>query len=1085
MRYLLNFTLFLCIGINQIIAQENPNWLRYSAISPDGQTIAFTYKGDIYTVPSSGGAATALTSNEAYDFMPVWSHNGKSIAFASDRYGNFDVFIISMNGGESKRLTFHSRAEYPYSFTADDKSVVFGSQRQDLASHRQFPTGSQPELYSLPVLGGRVSMVWTYPAEAVQVSKNGQFMVYHDKKGGENEYRKHHTSSICRDIWIYDSKTGEQKMLTTFKGEDRNPVFADNDRSIFYLSEASGNFNIHKLDLDNPTQNQQITSLKKFPVRFLSISNSGTLCFGYDGELYTMIPGNEPKKVAVTIRAEDKRNNELLLSINGNAKEMDISPNGKEVAYVVRGEVFVSSVEGGVTKRITNTPEQERFVSFSPDGESILYASERNGKWQIYQTKKTRKEEPFFYASTVLKEEPLFSSPNNCYEPQFSPDGKEVAYIENRASLVIFNIATKQFRTLLTPNELFYMSDGDQYFTWSPDSKWLMVEYSPVMVNGEVIIIAADGKSKMDNLTQSGYNDYRPKWVNDGKQLLWFSTRDGLRSYANSGERQADVYSMFFTKEAWERFNLSKEDYDLVKAIEETQKEKDKKGKDESKDKKDKKDKKTDEVKKDSILKFDWDNIRDRKARLTINSSSLGDAVLSKDGETLYYLSSFEKGMNLWSTNLRTKDTKMEIQLDIRSGQLEWDKEMKNLYLLADGKISKINVEKGKKESIGIKGEMKLDVAAEMKYMFEHVWQRTKTGFYSSTFHGANWDELYTDYKKYLPSIGNGYEFSDLLSEMLGELNSSHSGARYNSRNSDGDATASLGIFMDYDYNGDGVKIAEVLQGGPLDKSNIKVSPGMIIEQIDGETISANQDVAYYMNRKADKYTLLQVFDPTTNTRQQISMKPFALDDENDLLYKRWVKKNEEEVDRLSNGQLGYVHIPGMSDGPYRDAYEEMMGKYHDRKGVIVDTRFNGGGDLVSDLAMFFTGKKFIDYRNSERSLGYEPTFRWTKPTVAMFNEANYSDGSCFACGYNELAIGKTIGMPTPGTCSFAGWESLQDGSTRWGVVPVSSKEINGLWMENLEAVPDFVVKNEPLIISKGRDQQLEKAVEELLKMVK
>lgn len=1084
MKHLLNIAILLCLGVNQLSAQENPNWLRYTAISPDGQTIAFTYKGDIYTIPSNGGTAKALTFNESYDYMPVWSHDGKSIAFASDRYGNFDVFIVSADGGETKRLTFHSKAEYPYTFSADDKSIIFGGQRQDLASHRQFPTGSQPELYSVPVNGGRVSMVWTYPAEAVQVSKDGLLMVYHDKKGGENEYRKHHTSSITRDIWLYDAKTGEQKMITNFKGEDRNPVFADNDKSIFYLSEESGNFNVHKLSLDNPQNKQQITNLKKFPVRFLSISNSGMLCFSYDGEIYTLASGGEPKKVAVTVKAENKKNNDLYLSINGNAREFDIAPNGKEVVYVVRGEVFVSSVEGGVTKRITNTPEQERFVSFSPDGESILYASERGGKWQIYQTKKTRKEEPFFYASTVLKEEPLFVSDKNCYQPKYSPDGKEIAYIENRSSLVIYNTSSKQTRTLLTPDELYYMSDGDQYFTWSPDSKWLLVEYSPTMANGEVVMIAADGKSKMINLTQSGYSDYRPKWVNEGKQMLWFSTRDGLRSYANSGERQADVYSMFFTKEAWDRYKLSKEDFDLLKAIEEKEKEKDKDKKKDDKDKKDKKDKKDTDVKKDSTLKFDWEDLTERKAKFTVNSSSLGDAVLSKDGETLYYLSAFEKGLNLWSVNLRTKEPKMEISLDANSGTLKWDKDMKNLFLLADGKISKINVDKGKRESIGINGEMKLDKAAEMKYMFDHVWQRSKTGFYTSTFHGANWDELKIDYMKYLPSIGSGYEFADMLSEMLGELNSSHSGASYRPRNVDGDATASLGIFIDYDYVGDGVKIAEVIKGGPLDKSKIKVNAGMIIEQIDGETIATNRDYTEYINRKVDKFTLIQILDPTTNTRQQISIKPISLGDESGLLYRRWVKKNEAEVEKLSNGQLGYVHIPGMGDGPYRDIYEEMMGKFHDRKGVIIDTRFNGGGDLVADLAMFFTGKKFIDYTTEKRSLGYEPSFRWTKPTVAMFNESNYSDGHCFACGYSELGIGKTIGMPTPGTCSFAGWEGLQDGATQWGIVPVSAKDINGQWMENLETVPDFVVKNEPLIISKGRDQQLEKAVEELLTIV-
>ena len=888
MKYFLKFSLVLFIAINQVAAQDSPNWLRYSAISPDGQTIVFSYKGDLYTVPSAGGTARPLTFHPAYDYMPVWSHDGKSIAFASDRYGNFDVFIINAEGGEPKRLTYHSRAEYPYTFSADDKSIIFGGQRQDLASHRQYPTGSQPELYSVPVNGGRVSLVWTYPAEAVQVSNDGQFMVYHDKKGGENDWRKHHQSSIARDIWLYDSKTGEQKMITSFKGEDRNPVFTPDNKGIFYLSEERGCFNVHKLSLENPQKNEQITNFKNFPVRYLSSSDDGTLCFSYDGELYTLKTGSEPKKVSIEIRAEDKRNNEEFISVNGNAREMDISPNGKEVVYIVRGEVFVSSIEGGVTKRVTSTPEQERFVSFSPDGDAILYASERGGKWKVYQTKKVRKEEPFFYASTILKEEQLINNDKDSYQPQYSPDGKEIAFIENRTSLVVYNIASKLSRTLLTPDELYYMDEGDQYFEWSPDSKWLLVEYAPVMANREVVLIQADGKGKMINLTQSGYNDYRPKWVNDGKQMLWFSTRDGLRSYANSGERQSDVYSMFFTQNSWDRYNLSKEDYALLKAIEDKQKEKDKK-KDESKDKdkKDKKDKKTDDVKKDSLLKFDWANLDDRKARLTINSSELGDAVLSKDGEKLYYLSSFEKGLNLWSVNLRTKEAKMEIQLDARSGELKWDKEMKNLFLLADGKISKINVDNGKKEPVGIKGEMKLDLAAEMKYMFDHVCQRTKNGFYSSTYHGINWEELTKMYAKYLPSIGTGYDFAEMLSEMLGELNSSHSGARFNNRDADGDNTASLGIFMDYSFIGDGIKIAEIIKGGPLDKANIKIVNGSIIEQIDGEPILANHDIAEYLNRKADKFTLLSIFDPNTNTMQEITIKPITLDQESGLLYKR------------------------------------------------------------------------------------------------------------------------------------------------------------------------------------------------------
>ncbi len=1060
-------------------AQEAPNWLRYPAISPDGQSIAFTFKGDVCIVPAAGGEARALTSNQAYDFMPAWSRDGQTVAFASDRHGNFDVFVVAAAGGEPRRLTFHSGDEYPYAFSADNQRVIFGGLRQDLASHRQFPTGSQPELYSVPVAGGRVGMVWTFPAEAVQVSGDGQKMVYHDKKGGENEYRKHHTSSIARDIWLYDRGSGGHTRITAFAGEDRNPVFSDGDRSVCYLSEESGCFNVHELSLADPHRKRQLTFFKNAPVRFLSRSAGGTLCFGWDGEIYTLAPGGQPRKVAVALRGEESRNNTRFLPVAGDAREMAVAPDGKEVAYVVRGEVFVSAVEGGVTRRITSTPGQERFVSYSPDGSALLYAGEREGRWQIYQTRRARPQEPHFYAATVLLEEPLFVHPGNCTQPRYSPDGKEVAFIEDRASLSVYDIAGKRTRTLLTPDRLYYMQDGDQHFDWSPDGKWLLVEYSPVMANSEALLVSADGRGQPLNLTGSGHNDFRPLWANEGRQMLWFSTRDGLRSYANSGRRQADVYSMFFTREAWDRFNLSKEDYALLKETEE--KEKEKKKEEEKGKKKEAKPELSAVV---SPLRFDWENLADRKARLTVASADLADAVLSKDGETLYSLARFEKGYHLWSTALRTRETKLLVSLDAHSGQLRWDKEMKNLFLLADGRISRIHAETGKRESVEMKGEMQVDRAAEMRAMFEHVWQRTRTGFYTSGFHGVDWDRLGADYRKHLPSIGSGREFADLLSEMLGELNSSHSGARHVRPDPEGDATASLGIFADPDHAGDGIRIVEVLAGGPLDKAAIRVGPGMIVEQIDGEAVSAGQDVARYLNRKAGRFTLLQVFDPATGSRSSFVAKPVSLDEEEDLLYRRWVRRNEEDVERLSGGRLGYVHIPGMGDGPYRDVYERMMGRFLDRQGMVVDTRFNGGGDLVSDLAMFFTGTPLLQNAIERRALGWEPAFRWTKPTVALFNEANYSDGHCFACGYQGLAIGRTVGMPTPGTCSWAGWERLPDGETVWGMVPVSVKDNRGNWLENRETVPDYVVKNEPLAIAAGRDQQLEKAVEVLLEVV-
>ena len=1067
-------TLFLLQGFTGLaLAQDDPQWMRYPSISPDGKTIAFTYKGDLYRVPSSGGTAVQLTFHEAHDFMAVWSNDGKHIAFASDRYGNFDVFIMEAEGGAATRLTYHSNDEYPYTFSPDNSGILFGGLRMDLASHRQYPVAHQPELYRVPVKGGRVDMVWTIPSEYVQVSKDGEKMVYHDKKGGENEWRKHHQSSIARDVWIFDAATNEHRQLTHFYGEDRNPVFSEDGKSIFYLSEASGSFNIHKMDWASPEQSRQLTRFDRHPVRFLSVSDDGFLSFGYDGEIYTMMEGEQPKRLEITLRTQNIKNNEAYIPINGEAREMAISPNGKEIAFIAKGEVFVTSVDGSFTKRITNSPEQERFVGFSPDGKSLVYAAERDGKWVILQSTVVREEEPFFFGSTLLEERVLLNNEHDNYLPKISPDGNKLAFVEDRKTLKVMDLKSKETVTLLTPEELFHMRDGDQYFTWSPDSQWILARYRPTMANGEIVLLAADGKREMVNLTQSGYGDSNPKWVNEGKQMLWFSNRDGLKSQAASGPTQDDVFTLFFAQEDWDKFKMSKDDYKLFKELEKRS------GEDEKKD--EKKDK--DDENEITELEIDWDGLRDRKAKLTIHSSYLGDAVLSKDGETLYYLARFEKNMNLWSTNIRTKETKMELALNSTEGSLTWDKEMESLFLLSDGKISKINPENWKQEAIKIDGEMDLDQEAQRNHMFEHVWLRTQAVFYTPDMHGVDWKGLKEEYRKYLPHIGNGYEFAEMLSEMIGELNVSHAGARYSRNVPKPDATASLGVFFDYSHQGTGILITEILKEGPLDKAALSVEPGMVIEKIDGKELTADEDWAKFLNRKEGRFTLLELVDPKGGDRQQITVKPISDSEESRLLYKRWVRKNQGEVDSLSEGQLGYVHIPGMRDGAFRDVYEEMMGKYHDRQGVIVDTRFNTGGDLVADLAMFFTGERFLTYATADRVVGYEPTFRWTKPTLVMFNEANYSDGHCFACGYTDLKIGKTVGMPVPGTCSFAGWELLPDG-TRWGVVPVSVKNKAGEWLENNETRPAIEVKNMPGIIDSGRDQQLERAIEELLKDV-
>ncbi len=1062
----------LCLFAAPVAAQEEAVWLRYPALSPDGATLVFAYRGDLYRVPSAGGAATQLTTHTAHDFMPVWSRDGRRIAFASDRFGNFDVYVVPAEGGEARRLTVHSADEYPYAFTPDGAAVLYGATRLDRAASRLFPTGAQPELYRVSVNGGRPRQLLTTPAEAVAPSADGRLMLYEDRKGQENPWRKHHTSSVARDLWVYDAAANTHRKLTTFAGEDRNPVFADGDSTVYYLSEESGTFNVHRMPLSGGESRQVTHFAAGGPVRFLTRSGDGTLAFAHAGRIYTMAPGGEPRPVHVTVATDKATNGTRVETFSNGAREAVLAPNGKEVAFVYRGDVFVTSVDGATTKQVTVTPEAETGVVFSPDSRTLLYASERAGKWGVYRAKRTREAEPYLFASTVLAEEPVIVNEHQNFQPSYSPDGKQIAYIEDFNTLRVRDVASGETRTLLTERELFGTGPR-QHFEWSPDGQWILFDYAvPGLAPGEAGLVRAAGGEPAINLTESGFNDFAPSWILGGKAMLWQSNRDGMRSMAMSGGDQTDAYAMFFTRDGWDRFNLSEEDYRLLKDSEAAAKKAAGKESEKGAERK--------PSLPESVV-LELDGAQDRKGRLTIHSSRMGGALMDEAGETLYYLARFEKGMNLWSTQLRTKETKMVLALDVGSASMAWDSAQKKIFLVSDGGMSLVDPSSGKRENIKVRGEMRVDVDAERAALFDRVWRRTRDTFYTEGYHGVDWLALGPQYGKYLSGVGDEYDFMELLSEMLGELNVSHSGARYSSRGENGDETASLGIFFDYGRTEPGVEVVEVMKRGPLDRPGMDVKSGSVITAIDGVAIGADVDFAALLNRKAGRNVLLSVRDPGARSTRDVVVKPITPREEGRLAYLRWVERNEAEVDSLSHGRLGYVHVPGMNDGAYRSTFETVMGKYPNRDGLVVDERWNGGGDLVADLAMFLSGKRFFDYTTDTRSVGFEPNFRWTKPSVSIVNEAAYSDGDCYAWAYRHLEIGPLVGQPVPGTCTFAGWEMLQNGVV-WGVPGMGVKDaVSGRYLENWQTEVDVPVWNDYDVVSRGQDQQLEAAVRTLL----
>lgn len=1039
-----------------------PLWMRYPVISPDGKEIAFAYKGDIYKVSSAGGLAERLTSHPAYDFAPVWSPDSRQIAFASARNGNFDVFLMPAEGGEPKRLTTHSGKEIPYAFTPDGKYIVYAAQIQDPAQSALFPKAFLTELYKVSLKGGRPEQLLATAAENVNFARSGESFVYENVKGSENAWRKHHTSSVTRDIILYDMKSGKHTFLVQRAGEDRNPVFAPGDKEIYFLSERDGSFNVYTLPLAHPEEVKQLTFFKKNPVRFLSVCGDGTLCFGYEGEIYLKKGAAQPEKVKIEIIGESNIEDVEYLSYTKGASEAVPSPDGKQVAFTLRGEVFVTSVDYPTTKQITHTPESETDLSFAPDNRTLAYASERDGNWNIFLAHIVREEDPNFSNATLVREEALFKpSATERFAPSFSPDGKELAYIEDRERLMVIDLKTRKIRQI-TDGKKQYNSNGHFDYSWSPDGKWFALEYNGNKHEpySDIAIVSAEG-GEIVNLTQSGYTDRAPRWVLNGNAVLFISERYGMRNHASWGSLN-DVMLVFLNQEAYDRYKMSPEDYEWAYP------------------KKDKGEKPEEKPEKITAIKVELDNIEDRIVRLTPNSAALGGAIVDKKGEKLYYLAAFEDGYDLWETDMRKKETKLLHKLNGGWANLEWDTDGENLFLLGRNKMIMVKTGSGKMQNITYVAEMKLDKAEERNYMFDRVYRQELKRFYDKGMHGVDWPALRKTYEKFLPYINNNYDFSELLSELLGELNVSHTGGRYRPAVS-GEATAELGLFFRWNDQTDGLYIEEVVEKGPFDKEASQVKAGDIVEKIDGVVLTGGMDYFPLLNRKAGKKVLVSLYRPGEKKHWEEVVIPVSQSAWNHLLYKRWVKQRAAEVDRLSGGRLGYVHIESMGDPSFRSVYSDILGKYNEREGIVIDTRFNGGGRLHEDIEVLFSGEKYFTQVVRGKEACDMPSRRWNKPSVMLIGEANYSNAHGTPWVYKHKGLGKLVGMPVPGTMTSVSWETLQDPSLVFGIPIVGYRLADGSYLENQQLEPDVKMMNRPEEVVKGRDEQLEKAVQVLL----
>ncbi len=1141
MRIIKTTVVLLGMVLNTALLNANDSalWIRYPAISPDGKQIAFSFQGDIWLVSSAGGDARAVTTHSGYERSPVWSPDSKSLAFMADWHGNVDVFLVRLPGGEPVRLTFYSADDEPTSFSRDGQKVLFTSRRLD-APQAVIGTTGMSELYEVSTAGGRPRQIMTTSADNASFNSAGDKIVFQDYKGFEDTWRKHHTSSVTRDIWTLEPSSGNYTKLSFFAGEDRNPVWSPDGKHVYWLSEQKepsavdktgtvekkfddpnkrgkvipqldSSFNVWRMDVADTKQQVQVTHHTVHPVRFLSIADNGSLCYGFNGQLWIKPSDGESKQVAVQIVSGPRYNDVALESLRGGATEFEVSPNEEEVAFIVRGEIFVANVEFGTTKRITHTAEQERSVTWGADNRTLYYAGERNQSWNLYQCQVTREDEDGFANATILTEEPLLVSDDETFQPLASPDGKKLAYLKNRTELMVLDLETKKSSTLLSPKSNFSYTDGDIQYRWSPDSRWLVTTYyGRESWTGEIgAINLATGE--ITNLANSGYSEGSPMFASNGTAVLYSSDRFGEKSHGSWGGEQ-DVMALYVNQAAYDEANLSKEELALAKKRRE-KKDGDKKfipedqkagepTADKSADDKDTGNKADKEVK---PIEFDLTDLELRTRRLTLHSSALGSFDLSPDGEHLLYTAQVDDKWGVWLSKVRDRSTSniFAISSSGEPGQggggggggaaAQFSKDGKSAFLFqAGGRVSKLNLSaalagggKATPEPINYSAEMTVQGMAERAYIFEHAWRQVKRKFYDPNLHGVNWDAMKANYATFLPTINNSYDFAELLSEMLGELNASHTGGRYRPTRRDGDSTASFGLLYDVNHDGVGLKIAEVIDRGPCDAADCKIKLGIIITHINGERLTPDVNPWKLLNRMNDKPVRLTLSNPADQSEWEETIRPISLGEESNLLYERWIATRRKQCEELSGGKVGYVHVRGMNDDSFRRVYSEVLGINNEKQALVVDTRFNGGGWLHEDLATFLSGKRYVEFapRGHENGgLGGEPINKWTKPVAVLQSESNYSDAHFFPWAFKEKGVGKLIGAPVPGTATAVWWENQIDSSIVFGIPQVGMITMQGEYLENNQLEPDILVLNDPQSLSRGEDPQLKAAIEELLK---
>lgn len=1044
-------------------------------VSPDGQSVAFNYQGDIWTMSINGQNAKRLTVHEAYDTKPVWSHDGKSIVFESNRYGNADIYITSSEGGLPKRITHHSATDLITDYTKDG-IIVFSTRRDFAQVEREYET------HTINENGGTPERLMTTVGFDSKISPNGKFIVF--VKGSCRIQREAYRGPANRNIWLYNTQNDTYTQLTDFDGNDFYPNWG-NDSTIYFQSSRSGKYNIHKLNIDSigkkTGQIEAVTSFKDFGIFSFSLSANGEdLAMVKGDELFVLnTKGSKLNKVNFSIPTDYRFNPIENKTYTNRVGEIAISPNGKLAALVIRGELFLRSTDkdNKKTVNLTKSAFRDRMPTWLNDS-ALVFVSDKEGQNDLYLLKSDDDNQTNLLETLKYKTVRLTNTKESEEDPIISPDGKSIVYKRGRGKLIVSQInANGKLSNSITLLDGWDTASG---VSWSPDSKWLAYNLSDLDFNGEIYIHKADNSKKPVNISMHPKQDRGPVWSADGKKLMFSSNR-------NNGDY--DVWFTWLNKSDWEKTSQDWED--------------EKHSKDEKKGSgKDKKEDKDKESVKD--ITIDFEDIHQRQVQVTSFVGGEFGQFISKDGKTIYYTTGngsrgdADIDSDLYKIAWNGKDKKAITANNSRPSNIVANKKA-TMFLMTTsfGNLSSLNLSSDKKTPLSINAKMDVNYLEESNQIFDEGWKAINDGFYDPNFHGQDWSALKKKYKPLAMKASTRIDFQNIFNWMLGQINASHMGFRSGEFREDikRESTGLLGIEVKPNSNGS-LKVTSVTRNMPADKSTSTLKVGDIINAVNGVKLTKNLNFYSLFEGTANEKIYLDINRGSNNI--EVVIRPDSSNRREN--YNAWVKERKRLTEKYSNGKLGYIHIQGMNWQSFENFERELTAAGLGKQGLVIDVRFNGGGWTTDYLMAVLSVKqhsytvprgaannlesehtKFINhYPFSERL----PLASWTKPSVALCNHTSYSNAEIFSHAYKALDIGTLVGEPTFGAVISTGSARLIDGSSvrmpfrGWYVKETKSN------MELGPAVPDILVNNNPDDKAKGEDTQLKTAVNTLLKQL-